>query len=67
MDSGVGSGEVVVTISLGSGEREISWRGVWFIACCSADQVLEGIDCEWVRGMFALFESVSSFVLREEF
>ena len=41
--SGVGSGEVVTTILLGSGEEEISWRGVRFRARCSADLVFEGI------------------------
>ena len=41
--SGVGLGEVVTTMSLGSGEREISWRGVWFRAHRLADLVLEGI------------------------
>ena len=41
--SGVGLGEVVITISLGLGEGEISWRGAWFRARCSADLVLEGI------------------------
>ena len=41
--SGVGSGEVVITISLGSGEGEISWRGAQFRARRSADLVLEGI------------------------
>ena len=60
--SGVGSGKVVVTISLGSGEREISWRGVQFRAHCSVDWVLEGIGYEWVGGMFSLLESMSSFV-----
>ena len=41
--SGFGLGEVVTTISLGSGEEGISWRGIWFKAHCSADLVLEGI------------------------
>ena len=41
--SGVGLGEVVTTMSLGSGEGEISWRGVQFRARCSADLVLAGI------------------------
>ena len=46
MGSGFGSGEVVTTISLGSGDEEISWRGVQFIVHRSADHVLEGIECE---------------------
>ena len=41
--SGVGLGEVVITMSLGLGEGEISWRGVWFRAHCLVDQVLKGI------------------------
>ena len=41
--SGVGSGEVVITMSFGSGEGEISWRGARFKARCSADLVFEGI------------------------
>ena len=41
--SGVGSGEVVITISFGSGEGEISWRGARFKARRSADLVFEGI------------------------
>ena len=41
--SGVGSGEVVTTISFGSGEGEISWRGARFKAHRSADLVFEGI------------------------
>ena len=60
--SGVGSGEVVITMSLGLGERGISWRGVQFRACCSADRVLEGIGYKWVGGMFSLLELMSSFV-----
>ena len=46
VDSGVGSGEVVTTIWLGSGEGEISWRGARFRAHHSADLVLEGIGLE---------------------
>ena len=41
---GVGLGEVVTTMSLGSGEEEISWRGVRFRARRLADLVLEGIE-----------------------
>ena len=41
--SGVGSGEVIITMSFGLGEVEISWRGVWFRACHLVAQVLEGI------------------------
>ena len=40
---GVGSGEVVTTMSFGLGEGEISWRGAWFRVHRSADRVLEGI------------------------
>ena len=40
---GVGLGEVVTTMSLGSGEGEISWRGVRFRVRRLADLVLEGI------------------------
>ena len=60
--SGVGSGEVVITMSLGLGEREISWRGVQLRACCSADQVLEGIEYEWAGGMFSLSELMLLFI-----
>ena len=41
--SGVGLGEVVTTMLLGSGEGEISWRGVQFRVHHSVDWVLEGI------------------------
>ena len=54
-----------MTISLGSGEGEMSWKGVWFIARRSADWVLEGIEYVLRLQMFSknvnsLYEFVSA-------